>query len=172
MLENNLIKLRALEPEDLDFFYKWENNTELWPTNSTLAPYSRYELRQFILLPKDIYETKQLHLAVEFKQEKKVIGMVDLYDFEPRHLRAAAGIAIDKAYQKKGLAGEALSLLCGYAFSFLKLHQIYAFIPVNNEPSKRLFLRAGFREKGLLNEWLQTADGYEDVLIVSLSAGI
>ena len=29
-LENKKIKLRALEPEDLDFLYKWENDTKFW----------------------------------------------------------------------------------------------------------------------------------------------
>jgi len=170
MLENDLIKLRALEPEDLDVFYKWENDTTLWSWGCTLSPYSRYELRQYILSAKDIYESKQLRFVMEYKQENKAIGMIDLYDFEPLHKRAAVGILIDKEYQNKGLGGEALSLLCRYSFSFLKLHQLYAFIPVNNERGKRLFLRSGFKENGILHDWLQAVDGYEDVLIVSLIA--
>ena len=172
MLENNLIKLRALEPEDLDVFYKWENDTTLWPWGCTLAPYSRYDLRQFILSTKDIYETKQLRFVVELKQETKAIGLIDLYDFEPYHKRAAVGIIIDRDYQNKGLASEALSLLCGYSFSFLKLHQLYAYISVKNERAKRLFLRSGFKETGVLHDWLQTVDGYENVLIFSLITGL
>ena len=172
MLENDLIKLRAFEPEDLDVFYKWENDTTLWSWGCTIAPYSRYELRQYILSGKDIYESKQLRFVVELKAETKAIGMIDLYDFEPLHKRAAVGILIDEAYQKKGLAGEALSLLCSYSFSFLKLHQLYAFIPFKNEPGKKLFLRSGFKENGILRDWIQAVDGYEDVHIVSLIAGL
>ena len=171
MLENEMLRLRALEPEDLDVFYKWENDSTLWSWGCTLAPYSRYELRQYILSATDIYESKQLRFVVELKQEMKAIGMIDLYDFEPLHKRAAVGILIDKEYHNKGLAGDALTILCRYSFSFLKLHQLYAFIPVNNESGKRLFLRYGFEEKGILQDWLQTSDGYEDVLIVSLIAG-
>ena len=172
MLENEIIRLRALEPEDLDAFYKWENDTTFWSWGCTLAPYSRYELREYILSTKDIYESKQLRLVIELKDNAKPVGMIDLYDFEPHHKRAAVGIIIDADYQNKGLAGASLSLLCNYSFSFLKLHQLYAFIPVKNEPSKRLFLHAGFDEKGVLHDWLQTADGYEDVLLVSLIAGL
>ena len=167
MLENVRIRLRALEPEDLDVFYKWENDTTLWSWGCTISPYSRYELRQYILSTKDIYESKQLRFVIELKQEAKAIGMIDLYDFEPLHKRAAVGILINEDYQNKGFAGEALTLLSDYAFSFLKLHQLYAFIPLKNEPSKRLFIRSGYKERGLLHDWLQTVDGYEDVLIVS-----
>ena len=41
-LENDTIRLRALEPEDLDLLYAWENDTSLWEFGSTLVPYSRY----------------------------------------------------------------------------------------------------------------------------------
>ena len=168
MLETEKIKLRALEPEDLDVLYQLENNTTLWSWGCTMVPYSRHELRQYILSEKDIYETKQIRFVVELKRENKAVGMIDLYDFDPHHKRAAVSIIIDNQYQRKGLAGNALSLLCNYAFSFLKLHQLYAFISVKNESSKRLFIRSGFEEKGLLHDWIQTVDGYEDVIIFSL----
>ena len=170
LLENEKIKLRAPEPEDLDILYKWENDTDLWAFGSTLAPYSRYDLKQYILSIKNIYEAKQLRFIIEKKTTTPhtSVGSIDLYDFDPHNHRAAIGIMIDKAYQQNGIASEALSLLCEYAFSFLKLHQLYAFIPIKNEPSKRLFTRCEFKEKGLLPDWMQMPDGYEDALIVSL----
>ena len=170
-LENEKIKLRALEPEDLDALYKWENDTELWHLGSTLAPFSRFDLKQYILSTKDIYETKQLRLIIEKKTDTSqisAIGTIDLYDFDAHNSRAAIGIMIDRSYQQNGLATEALSLFCKYVFSFLKLHQLYAFIPVSNKPSIKLFERCGFKENGLLPEWQQTVAGYENVMIVSL----
>lgn len=170
LLENHKIKLRAPEPEDLENFYKWENDTSLWSLGSTLTPYSRYDLKQYILSSKDIYESKQLRFVIEKMPQKETVGMIDLYDFDPHNRRAAVGIVVDRVYQRNGIAMEALSLLCKYAFSFLKLHQLYAYIPVKNEPSKRLFVRCGFEYKGILSDWLQAidGDGYEDVQIVSL----
>ena len=38
-LENDTIRLRALEPEDLDLLYAWENDTSLWEFGSTLVHY-------------------------------------------------------------------------------------------------------------------------------------
>lgn len=167
MLENQKIKLRAPEPEDLEAFYRWENDTTFWSSGSTLAPFSRYDLKQYLLSSKDFYETKQLRLMIEALPEKQTVGIIDLYDFEPHHRRAGVGILIDKDNQQKGLATEALSLLCNYAFSFLKIHQLYAYIPASNEPSKRLFMRCGFKERGLLPEWQLVPAGYEDVWLVT-----
>lgn len=172
MLKNDKVKLRAPEPEDLEVVYRWENDTTLWSLGSTLAPYSRYDLKQYLLSSKDFYETKQLRLMVENVVAQRTVGVIDLYDFEPHHRRAGVGILIDREYQQKGLATEALLLLCKYAFSFLKLHQLYAYIPVKNKPSKRLFTRCGFEERGLLPDWQQMTGGYEDVWLVSLISGL
>jgi diamine N-acetyltransferase len=172
LLEYKNIKLRALEPEDLDILYKWENDTALWPAGCTLVPYSRYDLKQYLSSSKDLYESKQLRLLITVKPDMEAVGTIDLYDFEPHHRRAAVGIMIDREHRRRGLAGDTLSLFCEYAFSFLKLHQIYAYIPVDNEPSKRLFARCGFKEAGLLSDWQQTGEGYKDVLLVSLISGL
>ena len=172
LLENERIRLRAPEPEDLEAFYKWENDSSLWSLGGTVAPFSRYDLKQYILSSKDIYEAKQLRLMIEEKAGMNTVGAIDLYDFEPHHRRSSIGIMIDRPYQKQGIAGESLSLLCRYAFSFLKLHQLYAYIPVGNNPSRQLFKRCGFEERGLLSDWLQTDGGYEDVLIVSLMSDL
>ena len=39
ILENDEIKLRALEPEDISLLYVWENDTKLWEVGSTIAPF-------------------------------------------------------------------------------------------------------------------------------------
>ena len=65
-LKNNLVRLRALEPEDVDILYRWENDIDVWKVSNTIAPFSKYILRQFIENQKyDIYETKQLRLIIE-----------------------------------------------------------------------------------------------------------
>ena len=34
------IKLRALEPEDLELLYQWENNDSYWLISNTVSPFS------------------------------------------------------------------------------------------------------------------------------------
>ena len=41
-LKGEHIYLRALEPEDLDFVYRIENDTSLWELSDTQTPYSRF----------------------------------------------------------------------------------------------------------------------------------
>src|SRR5690554_4202920 len=88
LLENNQIGLRAPEPEDLDILYLWENDTALWEYGASITPYSRFDLKQYLIDNKhDIYIDKQLRLIVVNKSDGATIGAVDLYDFEPFHRR-------------------------------------------------------------------------------------
>ena len=64
-LKGNNIYLRALEPEDLEFIYKIENNESIWEVSNTQTPYSRFLIRQYLEnAHQDIYEAKQLRLAI------------------------------------------------------------------------------------------------------------
>ena len=40
------VRLRAIEPEDLDTLYKIENDRTLWGIGPTNVPYSRFALHQ------------------------------------------------------------------------------------------------------------------------------
>ena len=40
-LDGRRVRLRALEPEDLEALYGWENDPATWEQGCTLAPYSR-----------------------------------------------------------------------------------------------------------------------------------
>lgn len=166
LLENNDIRLRAPEPEDLDVLYAWENDTELWALGASITPFSRYTLRQYLTDSKqDIYTDRQLRLMVELKQTGAAIGSADLYDFDPFHRRAGVGILIDRRFREQGLGLQTLKLLETYAFSFLNFHQLYALVPEKNSASARLFNKAGYLPAGKLADWLSTGDSFEDVLL-------
>ncbi len=171
LLENENILLRALEPEDLDALYKWENDSRLWYYGSTLNPYSKFALRDYIANSSlDIVQLRQLRLMIINKKTNEPVGTVDLYDFDPLNLRAGVGILLDASYRNQGLGFQALSLMKEYAFRFLLLKQLYAYVPQTNLPSYKLFQKSGYVENGLLKAWLKTAEGFIDVHLMQLLA--
>ena len=66
LLQNKTVCLRAPEPEDLELLYSWENNPEWWEIGNTLAPYSRYLLKEYIAEShRGIFDLKQLRLMID-----------------------------------------------------------------------------------------------------------
>lgn len=158
------IKLRAVEPEDLELLYEWENNNQYWIISNTITPFSRYTLKRYIENShKNIYVTGQLRLMIDHTQTKKTIGTIDIFDFDPFHKRAGLGILIaDESYRRKGYASMALKALVDYCFKTLLLHQLYCNILANNPESMDLFRKIGFREIGIKKDWIKTDNGYLD----------
>lgn len=165
-LSGKKIALRALEPEDLDFLYTLENDPSVWEVSGTLVPYSRKVLSLYLEgAHRDIYEVKQLRLAI-CTLDGTCVGLIDLFDFDPRHLRAGIGIVIAEGEARnKGYGSEALALLCRYGFKVLGLHQLYAGVGAANEASLRLFRKQGFRETGTRVDWIRTANGFENEIL-------
>jgi len=156
------IKLRALEPEDLELLYEWENNDSYWVVSNTITPFSRYILKRYLEdSHKNIYETGQLRLMIEHIPGKVTIGTIDIFDFDPFNKRAGLGILIaDEKYRRKGFASMALTCLINYCFNTLQLHQVYCNILNNNSESIDLFKKHGFVHSGEKKEWIKTTDGY------------
>lgn len=172
ILKNSSLSLRAVEPEDLELLYKWENLTDLWIHGSTLAPYSKLVLRQYIndTIEMDIYQSKQLRLMIDLvvKDEDVTIGTIDLYDIDAFNRRAGIGVLIDEKYRKNQYATQALELMAQYAFNFLRLHQLYAYISLSNTKSISLFEKANFKHVGILKEWVQRGERFDDVQLCQL----
>ena len=168
-LEGKHIKLRALEPEDLDFLYKVENNTSLWEVSHTQTPFSKFILQQYLdNVHQDIYQAKQLRLMIDIIDTDKSIGMIDLFDFDPQHRRAGVGIVIEESFQRNGYAFDALQTLINYCFTHLNLHQLFANITPDNDKSIQLFQKIGFTNVGEKKDWLFVNGEYKNELIFQL----
>lgn len=164
MMTCDEIILRAVEPEDLELLYRWENNIDYWLISNTIKPFSKYTLKKYIENShKTIFETGQLRLMIDTKENKKTIGTIDLFDFDPFHQRAGVGILIaDESSRRKGYASMALKCLIDYCFNTLQLHQLYCNILSSNCESMELFKKLGFIETGIKKDWIKTSNGYLD----------
>jgi len=160
------IRLRAVEPEDLDLLYRIENDRLLWNVGTTNVPYSRYTLHDYIATSNDdIYADRQVRLIIE-DADGQTVGLCDLVNFNPQHLRAEAGIVILCEYRRRGYAREAIAQLCRYAQTVVHLHQLYAVVSTANGEALGLFRKAGFDREAILRDWLFDGRSYHDAVLM------
>ena len=162
----NTIHLRALEPEDINDIYFWENDEALWTTSNTHAPFSRHALTQYIMEAQqyDIATAKQLRLVVE--AGGRAVGCIDLCNIDVFNHRAEVGILINKNFRNRRYATSAVLALCDYAKRHLQMHQLTAEILVENEVSLHLFGKCGFARTGTKKDWFFEGGSYKDVAIL------
>ncbi len=160
------IRLRAIEPEDLDLLYRIENDARLWNVGATNVPYSRYTLHDYIANSSDdIYVDRQVRFVVD-NEEGETVGIADLVHFDPQHLRAEAGIVILDAQRHKGYASAALEELCHYSLRVLHLHQLFAVVDKKNDAAMILFEKSGFSHQAVLKDWLFDGRCYHDTILM------
>ena len=169
-LKGDNIYIRALEPNDLEFVYAIENDQSIWEVSNTHTPYSRFLVKQYLEnAHQDIYEAKQLRLAICQDQDFPALGLIDLFDFDPKNNRAGVGIVIqNNENRKQNIGSEALGLLIEYAFYNLNLHQLYANIGAENVASTALFTKFGFERIGVKKDWTLLNGVYKDEAIFQL----
>ena len=168
LLQKNGYRLRAPEPEDLGVMMQFENTPSLWEVSTPTGPYSRFYLKQYIETNKnELYEDRQLRLMIE-SPEKRVVGIIDLFNFEPFHSKAEVGIVIGEAHRGQGIGELVLLLLQEHCFDYLGIHQLYAHIDVTNTPCRTLFNKCGFEECAYLKGWMRQGKNYRDVVMVQL----
>ena len=174
LLEEQNIKLRALEPSDAELIYKWENDSSVWHAGNTIEPFSRHIINQYVRnATMDLFQHKQLRLMIDLKDDQglptRTIGSIDLFEIDSLHQRAGVGILIhQKEDRNHGYAHQALKVMIRYAFRVLFLHQLFCHIDCDNQASIKLFKNNGFEITGTKKHWIKTQQGWKDELILQL----
>lgn len=161
-----VVRLRAMEPEDLDALYRIENDRDVWDVGENNVPYSRYILHDYIAnASADIYADKQVRMVVE-NEDGLLVGVADVVNFCPSHARAEVSIVICREHRKKGYARAAIRQIMEYALRTLHLHQLYAVVREDNMPSLNLFSSLGFKSKMVLEDWLFDGKDYHNAVVM------
>lgn len=156
--DGNKLILRAVEPEDIDDLLMIENDPDIWAVSNTRAPYSRFQIEQYVFnAPNEIQTNHQLRLIAGYSGENVgavTIGVLDFFDVDLINRRAGIGILVRNEFRNKGFARILLELAVNYSFNVLNLHQLHCSISSDNTTSLRLFEHAGFIESGLRKDWI------------------
>ena len=163
------IRLRAVEPEDVDFILSCENNPEAASWSDYRAPLSREQLLAYALTyDADPFSAGQLRLIITASE--RPVGILDIYGINEKDSRAYIGICIHPDNRRRGFAKAALEKLIEFNREKLGLRQLLAKISTLNPNSIRLFKNLGFKEIALLPEWHRIGIEFHDFLLLSRSA--
>lgn len=165
-LENDIVRLRAVEPHDSQLLFSLEADPAMDEVNFATAPASRHLIDRYIAsYTADLHSDGQLRLIIEARDSGKAVGSIDISDYNPRDRRGFVGIAIVEGERRKGYGRAALEILCRYAALDLGIHQLAAQVAVDNTASKALFTSCGFKPAGRLRRWIRRGRAYQDAII-------
>jgi [ribosomal protein S5]-alanine N-acetyltransferase len=149
VLTGTTVTLRPPDDSDAARFVAWFADLDV----------TRYLIRRFTFaqeqeegLLKSLGESKN-DVFWMLEAEGQAIGATGIHRIDWLHAHGTTGTMIGvKSEWGKGRGSEAMRLRTDYAFRQLNLHKLMSGAFLENEPSKRALMKAGYREVGIERE--------------------
>lgn len=146
MLTGDRIRLRALEPTDVDPMHAWYRDHEFSVLDGNIYGTSRDSLAAFVAtLTSPSFADVSLGIEDE---HGTLIGIVRLKRVRPEDRVADFGIAIARDYWSRGYGTDATRTILRFAFDTMNLHRVALGVLDYNERAVRVYEKCGFRHEG------------------------
>lgn len=168
MYEGKLVRLRALENEDIMRTHDFVNDyqTMRGVMSGMLYP-SSYSDEQRWTDGQSSYTRGEYQFAVETKEDRIFIGRCGFIHVDWKNRLAELGIMIgDSDFRGKGYGTDAVQVLCDFGFRELNLHKVKATVFDFNTAAIKAYEKCGFVREGLLKNELFREGSYHDVIVM------
>lgn len=163
--QNDLVRLRAIEPEDDELFWRWNMDSErarhldfVWPPTSraSLRDWTERESRHKL-------EGDAFRWVIENRAGEPV-GSIDTHHCDPRCGTFSYALDVAAEHRGNGYAGAAITLVLRYYFHELRYQKCSICVHADNPASIRLHEKLGFTLEGMLRRMFYTHGQYVDLL--------
>lgn len=167
-LNGDKIFIRFLEDKDTEALLEMQlRNKEFFQRYSPTHEKDYYTLeakRNFITNSiKQREKDHEYHFGIFKQNDGGLVGDVSLFHIFRGPLQSCLiGYSVDKEFNGRGFAAEAVSLAVSYAFDELKLHRVEAGAMPRNTGSMRVLEKAGFHKEGIAQKQVKINGTWED----------
>ncbi len=148
------------------FLVPWEPT---WSLDDLTRASFRRRLRRYT---KDLREDQAYPFFIFRNKDNLLVGGSTLSNIRRGVTQSCSlGYWIGEPFQKQGLMTTAVRAMAPYVFDVLRLHRIEAACLPDNEPSKRLLVKAGFTEEGYARDYLRINGAWRDHILFARVKG-
>lgn len=145
------MRLRAHEPEDLDAVMGWVNDPSYREHIQLRYPMAKASEAAWVGQGSPTYQ--RTSFAIETRDDRRLIGAVDLRTGAPEERVAELGIAIGPAECRgKGFGTDATIAACSFGFDEMDLARISLWVHADNDAGRRCYEKVGFVHEGVARQ--------------------
>ena len=168
--QGKLVRLRAVEPEDWEQFFEWDQDTEFDRLTYFITfPRSREATKQWTAESATAKPRSDEYRWVIENLEGEFVGTINTHTCDSRWGTFQYGLAIGRDHWRKGYASEAIRLVLAYFFWELRYQKVNVTVYGFNESSLKLHQKFGFQEEGRLRRMIYTEGVYYDSFILGMT---
>ncbi|OUR94515.1 GNAT family N-acetyltransferase [Flavobacteriales bacterium 34_180_T64] len=152
-LESERLQFRAYKNEDAKRLLSIRSNALVSKYMDTTLPVTVEDSKQRIAKIQSSFNDKTgITWAIIEKSSNMLIGDFGIWRFDKNNSRGEIGYVLSPEFWGKGYMTEAFTTLVNFAFSKLNLHSLEANINPENENSKILLSKFGFKQEAYFRE--------------------
>jgi RimJ/RimL family protein N-acetyltransferase len=171
-LSDGTVRVRLIADADIPAITAACQDPEIVRYTTIPSPYELHHAREWQLRSQaSLAAGTDIGALIVDADSDELLGSVGLHGLDPATGRAAAGYWVAASARRRGVATRGLRLLCAFAFDELGVERIELWIEPENEASRRLAERVGFRSEGLLRSYMPVQGIRRDMLMYSLLPG-
>lgn len=161
MLQGELVRLRAIEPEDRE-------RAALWLADPDVTRYLTYRYPSgegdWLADTTPNSFANGVRLAID-TTEGDHIGAINLYRIRPEDRKAGLGIVIgSREHRGKGYGRDAVRTMLAFAFGDMNLNRVWLTVIDEHAPAIACYKRCGFQEEARLRQEVYKSGRYYDFL--------
>lgn len=143
-LRGDLVALRTIESEDVEFMRDCINDPDVREGLTTDRPINAEQEREFF--EEQVSSEEGVNLAI--CADGEIAGLINLHGVQQSAGHAEIGLWLAPEFHGHGYGTKASRLLTEHAFDELRLHRVQARVLATNEASARIWEKLGFEEEG------------------------
>ncbi len=148
-LEGKRVILREAEDKDLKQMYKWCEDDEL---QRWMGSFKHNDNRDFPDWYRQLYDSVDAKVFAIDTKDGRMIGDIELIHITWRNGAAELVVRIaDRAFWGKGYGQDAINCILDYAYSDMKLKEIYLRVDSYNKRAIKCYKKCGFEKKGVMS---------------------
>ena len=169
MTENTTIHLRPLALEDLEAYYQAavvHKDPEVDYYTGTKRSFTRQEIEAYV--HRIVGADDRFDFLILDEQER-ILGEAVLNEIDWELRSCNFRICFFRSQDcGRGYGREAIAFALGHAFQVARLHRVSLEVYPFNLRAQRAYLRAGFRQEGILRDADRLRDQYCDIILMAI----
>ena len=140
-----------------DFLQRWEPT---WPEDDLTRAAFRRRIEAY---DRELLEGQGVALTIRETRENRLVGLIRMHNVRRGVAETASlGYWIGQPFARRGYGLAAVRAVSAFAFCPYRLSRLEAQCLPDNEPSRRLLLKAGFAEEGYARAYLKINGEWRD----------
>lgn len=168
--QNEIIRLRAVEPEDAEAFFGFNLDSEmarnldfLWPPSSMANVREEVEKMARRKLENDAF------FWVIENADGEAVGQISTHNCDQRNGTFQYGVSVSTDHQRRGYARSAIGMVLRYYFEELRYQKVTVAIHADNSRSIALHEALRFVKEGTLRRMFFTGGEYVDLFYFGMT---